>query len=89
MVDFCKYRHVFGIERQGVHRYRLFNIAIVDMVLTIIAAVALALPISHSENSALALPLHFIAVFFILLVIATLLHRLFCVDTTITRFVFD
>lgn len=77
MVDFCKYRHVFGIERQGVHRYRLFNIAIVDMVLTIIAAVALALP------------LHFIAVFFILLVIATLLHRLFCVDTTITRFVFD
>lgn len=81
MVDFCKYRHVFGIERQGVHRYRLFNIAIVDMVLTIIAAVVIALPIS--------LPLHFIVVFFILLVIATLLHRLFCVDTTITRFVFD
>lgn len=78
MVEFCKYRHIFGIERHGVHKYRLLNIAIVDTVLTIIAAFSIALYFRIS----------FLVVFLLLLVIATLLHKLFCVETTITRLVF-
>ena len=79
MVEFCKYRHIFGIENEGVHKYRLLNIAIVDMVLTIILAFVCALYFKIS----------FLLVFFVLIVIATLLHRLFCVETTITKLVFS
>jgi hypothetical protein len=78
MVEFCKYRHIFGIEKEGVHQYRLLNVAIVDTVLTMLFAFALALYFKVS----------FLFVFFILLVIATLLHRLFCVETTLTKIVF-
>lgn len=78
MVEFCKYRHIFGIEKEGVHKYRLLNIAIVDTVLAILLALAVALYFKTS----------FLLVFFILLIIATLLHRLFCVETTLTKIVF-
>ena len=78
MIDFCKYRHIFGIEKEGVHKYRLLNIAVVDMILTIILAFGIALYFKIS----------FLIVFLILLVIATFLHWLFCVETTITNIVF-
>ena len=35
----CKYRHIFGKENTGIHSIRLFNIAIVDLTLTILAGV--------------------------------------------------
>ena len=79
MVEFCKYRHIFGIEKEGAHKYRLLNIAVVDTVLTMILAFAIAIYFKIS----------FLLVFFILLVIATLLHRLFCVETTVTKMVFS
>ena len=79
MVEFCKYRHIFGIENEGVHKYRLLNIAVVDTVLTMLLAFAIAIYFKTS----------FLLVFFILLVIATLLHRLFCVESTITKIVFS
>lgn len=78
MVSFCSYRHIFGIEKEGVHKYRLFNIAIVDTILTMLLAFALALYFKTS----------FLLVFFILIVIATLLHRLFCVESTLTKMAF-
>jgi hypothetical protein len=79
MVDFCRYRHIFGVENEGVHKYRLLNIAIVDTVLTMIVAFTFALYFKIS----------FLLVFFVLLIIATLLHRLFCVETTLTKLAFN
>ena len=32
----CKYSDIFGKSRTGIHSYRVFDIAIVDVVLTII-----------------------------------------------------
>ncbi len=78
MSGLCKYRHILGSENKGVHSYRLLNIAVVDTVLTIILAFFIAIRLRTS----------FLLVFFILLIVATLLHRLFCVNTTITKFVF-
>ena len=34
----CKYKDILGKVGQGVHSYRLFGIAIVDVLLTILGA---------------------------------------------------
>ena len=78
MIDLCKYRHIFGVEKEGVHKYRLLDVAVVDTVLTILLALGIALYFRIS----------FLIVFFVLLVVATLLHWLFCVETTITNIFF-
>lgn len=74
----CRYRHLFGIEGKGVHSYRLFDIAIVDTLLTILG--------SWIISAVLRKP--FLIVFFAVLILGTILHRLFCVKTTVTKWVF-
>ena len=32
----CQYANIFGEPAKGAHKYRIFNIAIVDLVLTLI-----------------------------------------------------
>jgi len=32
----CKYKNVLGKPKEGIHKYRIFNIAIVDTLVTII-----------------------------------------------------
>lgn len=78
-VNFCAYRHIFGVEGEGVHKYRVFNIAIVDTVLTILGSWLLSR----------YLGLSFLAVFLFVMVLGVLVHRLFCVQTTLTKWVFD
>ena len=74
----CKYRHIFGKEREGVHSLRLFDIAIVDLGLTALAAKYIA---NHWNQP-------FWKVFVYSLIIGTLAHKLFCVETTLTNLVF-
>lgn len=38
MFDLCKYKDILGRPNEGVHSFRIFNIAIVDVLLTILAA---------------------------------------------------
>ena len=35
---FCKYKNIFGEPNTGLHEYRILDIAIVDVLLTILAA---------------------------------------------------
>lgn len=37
-MNLCKYNNIFGAVNTGLHSYRIFNIAIVDLFLTILAA---------------------------------------------------
>jgi uncharacterized membrane protein len=78
-MSFCKHKDIFGKPNEGVHSYRLFNIAIVDLVFTIIGAYLLSLYFTNYN---------FFTILFVLLVLALLLHKLFCVDTTVTVAVF-
>ncbi len=74
----CKYKNIFGKEAEGVHKYRIFDIAIFDLVGTIFIAFLLA---KYFKKN--------ILVFFVLLMIlALILHRFFCVNTTINKLVF-
>lgn len=36
MSDLCKYKDIFGKPNEGVHSYRILDIAIVDVIATII-----------------------------------------------------
>ena len=77
MGGMCKYRHIFGREGEGVHSYRLFNIAIIDLVMTAIGAYALAWYLESSP----------VGVFIVLMVISLFAHKAFCVETTLTKLV--
>jgi hypothetical protein len=73
--NLCRYKDIFGVPSQGLHRYRLFDLAIVDVVLTFIGAYAL----SYFAQ------IRFYYVLGILVVTGILLHRLFCVRTKVDR----
>lgn len=74
----CKYRHIFGKERQGFHSYRLFDVAIGDLILTII----LAWYISYQFNVSFWITLTSV------LIIGIAIHRMFCVNSKINMLIF-
>jgi hypothetical protein len=75
---FQAYRHIFGIEGQGLHSIRVFDIAVVDLGLTVIGAWLLSRFFKVS----------FWWTFVGLMILGLILHRLFCVKTTMTKWVF-
>ena len=78
MVDLCKYKNALGIPGQGVHSFRFFNIAIVDVVMTIIAAFIIALLTKQK----------FYITLILLFLLGIFLHRIFCVRTTLDKLLF-
>ena len=79
---FCQYKNLFGEPKKGAHSYRLFDIAIVDVILTIIGAFLLHKYYFIKKN------IKFWKVLIGLFVFGIILHRLFCVRTTIDKFLF-
>jgi len=77
-MNLCKYKDLFGIPKKGIHSYRVFNIAVIDVIETIIGAAFF----SYIFKTPL---LYTTIAFFILGII---LHRLFCVRTTIDKLLF-
>ena len=78
-MDLCKYKNILGVPGQGPHSYRIFNIAIVDVLLTLILAYIL----SYIYN------ISFVKTSIILFILGILLHRIFCVKTTIDKLLFS
>jgi hypothetical protein len=77
-MSFCKYKNIFGEPNTGLHSYRIFDIAVVDAVSTIILAVILSY----------FLKIKFLIVLFALFILGILMHHLFCVRTTIDKLIF-
>lgn len=73
---FCEYSDIFGEPGQGIHSIRLGNLAIVDVIFTISAAYLIN-NLIDGEN--------FISILIILFGCGIVLHRLFCVRTTIDK----
>lgn len=78
-ITLCPYKYLFGKEKTGVHSYRIFDIAIVDLISTIIAAwiIAKYFNLDFKETS------------IILLLLGIIIHRIFCVETTIDKLLFS
>ncbi len=74
---FKKYSDIFGKPKTGFHSFRMFDIAMNDLLGTI----AISGLISYY------LKYNFIVVLIILLILGIILHRLFCVDTTINKLI--
>ena len=75
----CPYRYMFGRPGEGVHQYRILDIAVVDVALTVLAAWIITWFVDYSFWTV------FIALFFLGIVV----HKLFCVRTKIDRLVDD
>lgn len=75
----CPYRHILGEERKGFHSLRLFDVAIGDVLLTILVS----LFISYISK------VNIIITFIIVFIIGIIVHRLFCVNTKINMMIFD
>lgn len=75
---FCKYSDIFGRPGEGVHAYRVFDLAIVDVLLTIFAAFFLSKLTGHEVAP----------IMFVLFLLGIVAHRLFCVRTTIDKLLF-
>jgi len=75
---YCEYSNIFGEPNQGIHSIRIFNIAIIDVLLTIFAAYIG----SNIFN------ISFIILLILLFIIGIICHRLFCVKTTIDKLLF-
>ena len=69
---------IFGKPGEGVHSYRLFNLAIVDIICTIVGAYLISGFINKS----------FLTTLIILFLIGIILHRIFNVKTTIDKILF-
>jgi hypothetical protein len=75
---FKKYSEIFGRVNEGVHSYRIFNIAIIDVIFTIIGALVISI----------IFKINFGLILIFLLLLGIVLHRLFCVNTTINKMIF-
>jgi hypothetical protein len=77
-MNLCKYKNALGEPGKGIHSYRLFGVAIADVLMTIVGAFL----ISYFFK------LSFIKTLLILFLLGIVLHKLFCVPTTIDKLLF-
>ena len=77
-MNLCKYSDLFGEPGKGAHTYRIFDIAIIDVLLTILGAFA----ISKYYN------FNFGKTVLSLFLFGIIAHRLFCVRTTVDKLLF-
>jgi uncharacterized membrane protein YdfJ with MMPL/SSD domain len=78
-MDLCKYKNALGEPHKGIHSYRLFGVAIADVLMTIIGAFLISYFFKFS----------FIKTLLILFLTGIVLHRLFCVRTTLDKLLFN
>ena len=74
----CKYKNILGEPNKGVHSIRMFDIAIVDVILTVIAGVLISRFLKVS----------LVYVLIALFMLAIVMHRIFCVRTKVDRLLF-
>ena len=73
-----KYKDILGKPKEGLHKYRLFGVAIVDVILTIIVALLISYFFKVS----------FWITLIILFLLGIILHRIFGVRTTVDKALF-
>jgi len=77
-MDLCKYKNIFGTPNEGIHSYRIFNIAIADVLMTIAGAYLISYFFKVS----------FLYTCIVLFILGIILHKLFCVRTTVDKIIF-
>jgi len=78
MCIFANLKNIFGKPNKGLHSIRLFDIAIVDVLMTILFAYIISKFKKYNFKKTL----------FNLFLLGIILHKLFCVETTINNLLF-
>ena len=74
IIMLCQYKDIFGKVGQGVHSYRIFNIAI-----TVLAGFIIHYFVPKYKV---------INILIFLFILGIIVHRIFCVRTTVDKLVF-
>jgi hypothetical protein len=74
----CQYKDIFGLSRKGIHSYRLFDLAVVDTLATLIMAYLISRWSKWNTKN----------MFVFLMILSVFIHKIFCVETTLTNLVF-
>jgi hypothetical protein len=72
----CQYANIFGEPGKGAHKYRIFNIAIVDLVLTLIVCLYISTKTSLNIG----------VIILTALILSVFIHKFFCVKSTLTNY---
>ena len=83
-MNLCKYKNLFGEIGTGPHSIRIFNIAIVDVILTILGGILLQTFLLQICHIYIELTIILVLVFSL----GIILHRVFCVRTTVDKLLF-
>jgi len=75
----CQYKNILGKPGKGIHSYRIFNIAVADVLFTIIGAYIIYLFIPK---------INYFIILILLFILGIILHKIFCVRTTIDKYLF-
>ena len=78
-MDLCKYKNILGKPGKGIHSYRLFGVAIMDVIMTLIGAFIISYFFKYS----------FFYTSLFLFILGIVLHKLFCVRTTVDKLLFN
>jgi len=77
-MNLCKYKNALGEPNKGIHSYKFLGISIADVIMTLIGAALISYFFKIS----------FIYTSLSLFALGIILHRLFCVRTTIDKLLF-
>lgn len=77
-MSLCKYKNALGEPNKGIHSYRFMGVAIMDVIMTILAAYLISIFFKYN----------FIYTTIVLFILGIILHRLFCVRTTVDKLLF-
>ena len=77
-MNLCDYKDIFGKPKEGIHSFRIFNIAIIDVVLTVFFGYIISK----------FFKLKFYYVLACLFLFGIICHKIFCVKTTINNLLF-
>lgn len=75
----CQYKDIFGKPNEGAHKHRLFGVAAVDLIGTVVISYLIARWLKKS----------FWLIFIIAMLLGVFLHKLFCVDTALNKKIFS
>jgi len=81
MLNCCKYKDILGKPKEGIHSIRFMNISVMDVLLTILLAIIIQKYVFIETDILIILLWTFI--------LGILIHRIFCVKTTIDKLLFE
>ena len=79
MTNLCSYKNLFGKPNEGIRKYRIFDIAIMDTIVVLIIGIIISF----------FTKINVWIVLFFLFLSGIIAHRMFCVRTGIDKLLFS